>query len=153
MKRQRFRLESVLRFYEVQKKRAELELREASQQLRKIDASLHDLDRDIDATVAILQANSIALSLAGWLACYRKTDQLKVRRIRMQTERDRQAELVKICEKKRTDWSIKEETLRVLKLATESFNREQMAKTQQELLDETVMRQWLENQQEIEANS
>jgi flagellar export protein FliJ len=150
MKRQRFRLDSVLRFYDVQKKRAELELRDASHKLRQMDAALHELDREIDATAAILQANSDALSMAGWLACYRKIDQLKTRRYLAQTERERQADAVKEIEKNRTKWSIKEETLRSLRRATETFNREQMAKTQQELLDEAVMRQWLENQQELE---
>ena len=153
MKRQRFRLDNVLRFYDVRKKRAELDLRDASHKLRQMDATINGLDHEIDATASALQTNSEGLSFAGWLACYRKTDHLKLRRNQAQTERDRQAEVVKGLEETRVKWSIKEETLRLLKRSTETFNRDQMAKTQQELLDESVMRQWLEKQQELELNS
>jgi predicted translin family RNA/ssDNA-binding protein len=153
MKRQYFRLNSVLRFYDVQKRRAELELRDASQKLRRADLAIHELDRDIDATAAILQTDSAALSLAGWLICYRKIDQLKQQRQQAQAERERQAAVVKKLEEARMKWSIKEETLHSLKRSTEDFNRDQTAKAQQELLDETVMRQWLENQQALELKS
>ena len=152
MKRQHFRLESVLRFYEVRKKRAELDLRDASQKLRRLDAALLQLDNEIVATVAVLQTSAATLTLAGWLACYRKTDQLQKKRGQTQIARDRQAEVVKEFERTRTKWSIKEETLCALKRGTESFNRDQTAKAQQELLDETVLRQWLEKQQAPEVN-
>ena len=147
MKRQHFRLDSVLRFYEVRKKSAELNLRDASQKLRAMDASLLQVAKEIEATVAVLQTNVDALTFSGWLACYRKTDQLEKQRTLLQTERERQAEMVKECERTRTKWSIKEETLCALKRGTDTFNRDQMAKVQQELLDETVLRQWLERQQ------
>jgi len=153
MKRQRFRLDSVLRFYDVRKQRAELDLRDASHKLRLIDATINQIDGEIEATASALQTNSDAWSFAGWLACYRKTDQLKQRRNQAQSERERQANAVKLLEETRLNWSIKEETLRSLKRSAETFNRDQMAKSQQDLLDESVMRQWLEKQQELEWNS
>jgi hypothetical protein len=144
MKRQTFRLGSVLRVYELRKQRAEMDLRQASQRLQKIEAEIAGLNEEIVSVAELVRSENADLSAAGWIACYRKTEQLDQRRAAAQKQRDQQVEAVKKLEEQRKKWSVAEETLLSLRHTIEADNRVEAAKAQQLQLDETVLRRWIE---------
>lgn len=140
MKRQTFHLGSVLKVYELRKQRAEMELHQANRRLHEIDAQIAALGQEIAALAAMIQDGKADLSPAGWLACYRKTDQLDRRRTEVRQERERQLGAIKKCEEERKKWAIAEESLLSLKNDVDAANRAEAAKTQQIDLDEAVLR-------------
>ncbi len=77
MKRQTFRLGSVLRYYVLQKQRTEIELRQASRLLREVDDEIEALASAIVATAALVHGTTGGnLTTTGWIACYRKAESL-----------------------------------------------------------------------------
>jgi hypothetical protein len=148
MKRKTFRLGSVLRVYELRKQRAEMELRQASRLLHGIETEITALGSEIATVAALVHDARVDLSAAGWLACYRKTEQLSRQRDDAQLRRDRQVEAVKKLEVERKKWAVAEETLLSLRHNIDAENRAEAAKAQQLQLDETVLRRW----QELESS-
>ena len=149
MKRHRFRLANVLRFYELQKQRTELDLQRASRTLQETDAEIGRLDGEIASVASLMHGDTAALlTIAGWIACHRKTEQLSKWLTSVRERRVREAIVVAKLEEARKKWSIAEETLRSLKGEVDVFNHAQADKTQQDTLDETVLRQWLNNDHE-----
>jgi hypothetical protein len=157
MKRQRFRLGNVLRYYEVQKQRAEFELQKESKILRDTDAEIERLQAEIAAISSMLHdvawsettpqpwaSPQQGLTSAGWMASYRHAEILGIRLTAAHTRRIREAENVARCIAVLTRWSVAEETLCSLRAQVDSFNREQLDKAHQELLDDSVLRQWVE---------
>ncbi len=144
MKRKTFRLGSVLRVYELRKQRAEMDLRQASRILHAIEAEITVLGAEIATVAALVHNTKVDLSAAGWLACYRKTEQLDRQRDDARARRDRQMQAVKKLEEERKKWAVAEETLLSLRHTIETENRVEAAKAQQLQLDETVLRRWQE---------
>jgi hypothetical protein len=143
MKRQTFRLASVLRYYALQKQRAELELHEGGRLLREADGAVASLTAQLCAVSALLQDGAPALSTTGWIACYRKAEWLDQELSAARTRRDRQAEFVARLEEHRKRWAVAEETLLSLRRKVDENNDTEDAKAQQVSLDEIVLRQWL----------
>ena len=148
MKRKTFRLGSVLRVYELRKQRAEMDLRQASRRLQEIELEIAGLGDKIATVAALIHRPTVELTAAGWLACYRKTEQLDRQRTEAEQRRDRQLDTVKKLEEQRKKWAVQEETLLSLRHAIEADNRVEAAKAQQLQLDETVLRRWLD----VDAN-
>ena len=144
MKRQTFRLEGVLRVYELRKQRAEMELHQASRRLQEIDAEIAALNQEIAAVAALIQRGVVDLNAGGWLACYRKTEQLDRQRADATERRAQQLDAVKKLEEQRKKWAVAEETLLSLRHNIDAANRVAAAKAQQLQLDETVLRRWLD---------
>lgn len=145
MKRQQFRLGSVLHYYELQKQRAEHELQRASRTLQETDAEIGRLHAEIAAVAATLHGPAGAdLSVAAWIGAYRRVDHLAKTLAAVMDRRKREADLVAELDAKRRKWSVAEETLCSLEQAVDTFNRTQADKAQQDQLDETVLRQWLQ---------
>jgi hypothetical protein len=145
MKRQTFRLGTVLRYYVLQKQRTELELQEASRLLREAEAEILELGNQISAVAALLHGDSAArLTTTGFLACYRSAEKLDRSLAAVRMRRQRQAEAVAQVEKQRRRWAQAEETLLTLRRALDENNEAEAAKARQLLLDETVLRNWLE---------
>jgi RNase P/RNase MRP subunit POP5 len=145
MKRQVFRLGTVLKYYVLQKQRTELELHEASRLLREAEAEIHELGNRISAVAALLHgASGAGLTTTGFLACYRSAEKLERGLGVVRTRRQRQAEAVAQLEKQRKRWTQAEETLLALRRALDENNETEAAKARQFLLDETVLRNWLE---------
>ena len=144
MKRQTFRLAGVLRVYELRKQRAEMDLSQASRLLQEIETEIAARGEEIAAVAALIQRGIVDLNAGGWLACYRKTEQLDRQRTDAQQRRERQVEAVKKLEEQRKKWAVSEETLLSLRHNIEAENRVEAAKAQQLQLDETVLRRWLE---------
>ena len=144
MKRQTFRLGSVLRVYELRTQQAEMELRQASQRLHNIEMEIHRLGEEIVKVAELVHAANANLGAAAWIACYRKTEQLDRQRADAQRRRDLEAEVVKQLKERHKKWAVAEETLLSLRHAVEANNRVEAAKAQQMQLDETVLRRWLD---------
>jgi len=140
MKRQTFRLESVLRVYELRKQRAEMDLRIGSRKLNEIDAEIEHLGAEIARVADLVHTGADRLSVAGWIACYRKTELLDRQRLEAAQRRVRQVEVIAKLEEERKKWTVAEETLLSLRHAVETGNRAEAAKAEQLLLDETVLR-------------
>ena len=147
MKRQAFRLGTVLKYYVVQKKRTEFELQEASRLLRETDAACTALAAQISTVVALLAGPPAGrLTTAGWIACYRQAEKLDQELSLARTRRARQAQAVAQLEERRQRWAQAEETLLALRRTVEENNKAEAAKEQQIILDETVLRHWLLDQ-------
>jgi hypothetical protein len=145
MKRQTFRLGTVLRYYVLQKQRTELELHEASRLLREAETEIVELGNRIAAVAALLHgAPEPRLTTTGFLACYRAAEKLDRSLGAVRTRRQRQAERVAELEKQRKRWAQAEETLVALRRTLDDANEVEAAKARQLLLDETVLRNWLE---------
>lgn len=142
MKRQTFRLGSVLRVYELRKQQAEMELHRASRLLQEIDAEIAAFGAEMAAVAALIRDPKVNLSAAGWVACYRKTEQLDRRRVEAVQKRERQLDVVKKCEEQRKQWAVAEESLLSLRQAINDENRLEAAKSEQLQLDESVLRRW-----------
>lgn len=150
MKHQQFRLGSVLRHYELKKQRTELELQRACRTLQETDAEIARLDAEITALAALLHTGAAAsLTTDGWMACYRKTDQIGRWLALAHPRRLQEAAVVAHLDETRKKWSIAEETLRSLKREVDTFNHAEDDKAQQENLDETVLRKWLNNESDL----
>jgi len=142
MKRQTFRLGSVLRYYEVQKSRSEYELHQATRVLKDLDAEIVRLGEEMTALAAGLRRNIAGLSTAGWIASYRKSEYLATRLVVVQSLRREQAKVVARLDEQRKRWAIAEETMLSLKSNAAASNQAEAAKAVQLQLDETVLRQW-----------
>jgi len=144
MKRQRFRLGSVLKHYELQKQRAEQELHQASRVLREIDAEIDRCNAEIDALAALLRVDSGgSLSAAAWMACGRRSEHLGRCLENAGVRRARQFEIVAKCAEQRKRWAIAEEMLLTFQRKIENANHAEEAKTLQLQLQETILRRWL----------
>ena len=143
MKRQTFRLGAVLRYYELQKHRAEYELHQAARVLQEIDAEITRLNDEIVQVAAVVASNMEGLSAAGWIACYRKSEHLGRRLTVERKRRTEKAKIVAVLEEKRKRWAVAEETLLSLKRDAATFNHAEAEKALQLQLDETVLRQWI----------
>jgi hypothetical protein len=145
MKRQPFRLGSVLRYYVLQKQRTEFELQKASRALQETDAAIVMLGNEIAAVATLLHgAAGATLTTTGWIACYRNAENLDKRLTAKRAERQLQAEGVSKLEALRKRWAVAEETLLALRRAIDEKNQTESAKAHQVLLDETVLRRWLD---------
>jgi flagellar biosynthesis chaperone FliJ len=143
MKRRQFRLGSVLRYYELQKQRAESEVQRASRTLQETDDEIARLGNEIAAVAALLNGDMAStLSTAAWIACYRQAELLGTWLMAAGERRIREAEIVVALAETRKKWSVAEETLCSYRHTIDTFNRKQADKAQQELLDETVIQQW-----------
>lgn len=145
MKRRKFRLESVLRFYELSKQRVEFELQKAYRTLHETDAEIAQLDAEFADVATLLKKE---LTTAAWIACYRKSDVLGRRLNQTRERRMREAEAAAKLDDIRRRLSIAHETLRFLEHDVNAYNQTQMDKAQQEVLDETVLKKWLEQNTE-----
>lgn len=144
MKRQTFRLGSVLRYYLLQKQRTEFELRQASRALHEIDDEILALTSAIAATAALLYGSAAReRTIAGWIACYRKAENLDAQLGVARTRRAKQAEVVSGLEVQLRRWAQAEETLVSLRRDVDEANKTAAAGAQQMILDEAVLRQWL----------
>jgi flagellar biosynthesis chaperone FliJ len=150
MKRQSFRLGSVLRYYELQKQRTEFELQRACRTLQETDMEITRLGEEIAALARLLHVGATpAFSADGWIACYRKSEQLGKTLTTAHTRRVNEAAVVAQLEETRKKWSIAEEALRAHRHEIETFNRAESDKAQQAALDETVLRKWLNNDSDL----
>jgi hypothetical protein len=145
MKRQHFRLGSVLKHYELQKQRAELDLQRAARALHEIDEEIENLHGEI-AGLAKLASGAVtgALTTAGWMACCRRSEHLGKCLADARVRRERQAEVVAGCMEQRKRWAIAEETLLSLRRTVEAENQARETKADQVQLQETMLRRWLE---------
>ncbi len=149
MKRQPFRLGSVLRYYGLQKQRSEIELHRASMLLREVEAEIAALTAEIAAVANLLQGDSTAkLTTSGWLACYQRAKSLDANRLAAQVRRQKQAEAVIQLAKQRKRWAQAEETVLSLRRSVDENNKMEAAKAQQVLSDETALRRWPEQERE-----
>jgi hypothetical protein len=145
MKRQKFSLHSVLRYYVLQKQRTESELQQASRVLQEAEADIVSLTKEIAAVAELLHGPGAArLTTAGWIACYRKAENLDRSLTAARERRARQAAVVAKLEEQRKGWAQAEETLLSLRRAVDENNQAEAAKAQQVLVDETVLRRWLD---------
>jgi hypothetical protein len=153
MKRQTFRLASVLRYYVLQKQKTEFELQKASRILQDIEVEIACLEEDIAAVAELVRGESAGrLTISGWIACYRKAESLDRLRTAARQRQARQREILTSFEEQRKRWSIAEETLLELRRQLDRGNQAEAAKAQQVLLDETVLRRWLDNSPELEES-
>src|SRR5438105_801429 len=118
VKRQIFRLGTVLRYYVLQKQRGELDLREATRALRATEADVKKLLDEIVAVSALLHGKTLLqdktsgpLSTAGWMACYVQAEELDRRLNKARARREAQIEVTARLEQKRKRWALAEETL------------------------------------------
>jgi hypothetical protein len=146
MKRQTFRLGTVLRYYVLQKQRSEFALQEASRVLREAEAEIVALVSAIAGVAALVHgASAERLTTTGWIACYRKAEHLDQNLAAARARRQRQADIVGKLEEQRKRWAVAEETLVSLRHALEENNQAEAAKAQQVLQDDAVLRRWLEH--------
>jgi hypothetical protein len=149
MKRQPFRLGSVLRYYGLQKQRSEIELHRASMLLHEVEAEIEALTAEIAAVANLLQGDSTAkLTTSGLLACYQRAKSLDANRLAAQVRRQKQAEAVIQLAKQRKRWAQAEETVLSLRRSVDENNKMEAAKAQQVLSDETALRRWPEQERE-----
>jgi hypothetical protein len=148
MKRQTFRLGSVLRYYVLQKQRTEIALRQASRALREMDDEILALASAITTTVALLYGSASDLTTTGWIACYRKAESLDAQLGAARTCRQRQAEVVTQLQAQHKRWAQAEETLVTLRYGVDEANAAAATSAQQIVVDETVLRQWLQTSDE-----
>ncbi len=95
MKRERFRLGSVLKHYKLQKQRAEQDLSQASRALQKIDDEIARLHAEVVALAESLTGTGIgSLSVSGWMACNRRSGHLARSLDAARVQRERQAAVV-----------------------------------------------------------
>ena len=144
MKRKQFRLASVLRYYELRKQQTEFELQRASRILYETDLEIIRLGDEITALAALIQNGTAATFTTDvWIACYRKSDQAGTSLAAAARRRIDEAAIVAQLEATRNKWSVAEESLRNLKHEAVSFNHAEADKSQQAMLDETVLRKWM----------
>jgi hypothetical protein len=141
MKRQKFRLGNVLRYYVLQKQRSEMELQRAVHALHGLDADIARLTDEIAALAELVQG--ARLTTTGWIACYRNVEHVNRNLAAVRQQRQRQAEVVAEFRKKRQHWASAEETLLHLRRTVEEGNRDEAAKAEQILADENELRRLL----------
>ena len=144
MKRQRFRLESVLKHYEMQKQRAEQKLQQATRVLRDCDEEIDKLHAELAALARFVTGNACSsLSAAGWIASSRKSEYLGRSLETARVRRVQQAEVVAKCNETRKRWAIAEETLLLLRREIEAANQGEEAHANQLQLQEAILRRWV----------
>jgi flagellar export protein FliJ len=154
MKKETFRLSNVLRYYELQKQRAEIELQQATRVLRDIEAEIASRVAEIAAVSSLLHGAAAGrLTTNGWLACYRNAEHLDRLLSAARAQRQRQAELTAKLEEQRKHWAVAEETLLSLRKAVDEHNKAEAAKDEQVVLDESVLRRWLDIDPQQALNS
>src|ERR1700736_2460522 len=106
MKRQTFRLGTVLRYYVLQKQRSEFALHEASRVLREAEAEIAALVAAITGVAALVHGAAAArLTTTGWIACYRQAEHLDRSLAAARLRRQCQAETVAQLEEQRKRWA------------------------------------------------
>src|SRR5438105_2056881 len=111
MKRQRFRLAQVLRYNALQKQRTEMELHQTHRALQEAETAIARLTQEIAAVATQLHgAQGARLTVAGWLACYRKAELLDKDLAAARLHRDRQLTRLGQLQEQRKRWAIAEET-------------------------------------------
>src|SRR5437016_2397525 len=144
MKKQRFRLGSVLKHYELQKQRADFDLQRALRTLGEIDEEIANLNAEVAALAGFVRRNADgSLSAAGWMACCRKSEYLGRQLETGRWRRARQAEAVAKCNETRKRWAIAEETLLLLRRGVETANQSAEAHATQLQLQEMILRRAL----------
>jgi len=147
MKRRKFTLGSVLRFYMLQKQRTEFELHKAGNALRETEAEIVTLGDEITRVASLVsEPHAAGLTTTGWLACYRKAENLGKTLEAARARRQAQTEALAKIETQRRHWARAEETLLSLRRTLEEDNQTAAAKEQQVTLDESVLRLWLERE-------
>lgn len=141
MKRQRFRLGSVLKHYELQKQRAEHELMRAVHALAAIDTQIANWEAEIADLAGF--ADSATASAAAWVAYWRKSEHLGQRLADARGRRVTQAQVVAKCAEIRKRWAVAVETLLSLREKVDLTNEEEAAKAEQLQLQDSVVRRWL----------
>src|SRR5262245_27347068 len=102
MKKQRFRLGTVLKHYALQKQRAAFQLQQSTHALREIEAEIAQLNEEISAVAALMSPDTAcSLTTAGWLACCRQSEHLGRRLANAGARLARQAEVVSRCQEQR----------------------------------------------------
>ncbi len=144
MKRQYFRLGSVLRFYELQKQRSEMALQQALNALHELDRDIARLTDEIAALAELVSGGKSELTTTGLIACYRNAEHLSRRLHAVRQQRQRQAEVVARFREQRKRWAVAEETLLHLRKKVNESNQIEIAKDEQILADETQHRRFLE---------
>lgn len=152
MKRRQFRLGSVLRYYELRKEQAELDLQAAAKVLFQTDAEIRSVEEEITRTSAMLQ-DAADRSMDIWIACYRNVKQLGQQLTVLRARREKEAEVLETLRQTRKKWATAEEILRTFQRSIDGFNHKQYQKANQEVVDEAVLRKWLGHDVEIEMAS
>lgn len=148
MKRQVFRLGSVLRFYELQKQRSEMELQRGVHALHELDADIARLQAEIAGLAEMVNGpRATELTTTGWIACYRNVEQLDRNLAAVRRQRQKQADVVAELRKQRQRWAVAEETLLHLRRAVAEGNRAEAAKAEQILADDNELRRLLDGAQ------
>jgi chromosome segregation ATPase len=140
MKRQIFRLGSVLRFYELQKQRSEMELQRAVRALQELDADMARVTAEIAALAELVDGDNAGLTTTGFIACYSNVEHLGRRLTVLRQQRQRQAEVVAKLREQRKKWAVAEETLLHLRKEIKDGNQFEAAKAEQILADENELR-------------
>ena len=144
MKRQRFRLGSVLRYYEIQKRKAETELHQATRILELVDEEIVRLERETNDVSDLMRGpRGRAMSMAGWVAGYAQVEHLGRRIVDARSRRALQEAAVEALKDRMKRWAIAEESLSSMRHAVDLHNHEEAAKAQQVTADEAVLRRWL----------
>jgi flagellar export protein FliJ len=144
MKRQRFRLGSVLRYYEIRKRKAETELHQATRVLEQVDEEISRLERETNEVSELMRGpRGRALSMAGWVAGYVRVEHLGRLIVDARSRREMQAVAVEALKEQMKRWAIAEESLSSMRHAVDLHNHDEAAKAQQLTLDEAVLRRWL----------
>jgi hypothetical protein len=147
MKREQFRLGTVLRHYELQKQRTEIDLQRACRALHESTVEISRLDAEAAALAARLRSNAAA-GADVWIASYRKSEQLGRELAVAHARRLREAAVVAHLQETHRKWSVAEEMLESIKREVDTFNHAEGDKAQQEFLEENVLRKWLSNSSE-----
>lgn len=142
MKPPRFRLESVLRHYQVQKQRMEIELHQGVQSLRELEDERLRLNAELTAIAGLLQSGE--MSGTRLVACCRASESLAIRLAEVTQRRDRQVEEVRRLQALRNHWAIREESLASLREALDRALRIEEMKNEQLRVDEAVLRRRLD---------
>jgi flagellar biosynthesis chaperone FliJ len=140
MKRQVFRLGSVLRFYELEKQRSEMELQRGLKDLHDLDAQITKLTDNIAVLAELVQGDKVDLTTTGWIACYRSVEHLGRQLTAVRQQRQKQAEVVAKLHEQRKHWAVAEETLLHLRKEVKEGNQYEAARAEQILADENEQR-------------
>jgi flagellar biosynthesis chaperone FliJ len=140
MKRQVFRLGSVLRYYELQKQRSEMELERALRVLHELDNNIVRLTNEIAVLAELVGDEKAGLTTTGWVACYRNAEHLGRRLVAVRQQRQKQAEVVDKVREQRKRWAVAEESLLHMRHEVQESNKVEIAKAEQILADEIELR-------------
>jgi hypothetical protein len=145
MKRQVFRLGSVLSFYVLQKQRSEMELQRALKVLHDLADEIARVTNEIAVLAELVNGINVGLTTTGWIACYRNVEHLGRRVAALRQQRQRQVEVVAKFREQRKRWAVAEETLLHLRKEVREGNQVEIARAEQNAADENELRRLLED--------